>query len=71
MIVRRFNAAIWSPVNVRFYNRYDESKNFEQKFSQYEDYPSDQDLNSIQEDLMSTICDKLCQDIFNKAVVNW
>ena len=58
-------------VNVRFYNRYDESKNFEQKFSQYEDYPSDQDLNSVQEDLMNTICDKLCQDIFNKAVVNW
>ena len=58
-------------VNVRFYNRYDESKNFEQKFSQYEDYPSDQDLNAIQDDLMNTICDKLCEDIFNKAVVNW
>jgi len=58
-------------VNVRFYNRYDESKNFEQKFSQYEDYPSAQDLNSVQETLVTTICDKLCEDIFNKAVVNW
>ena len=58
-------------VNVRFFNRYDESKNFEQKFTQYEDYPSNQDLNAIQDDLMSTICDKLCEDIFNKAVVNW
>ena len=58
-------------VNVRFYNRYDESKNFEQKFSQYEDYPINQDLNSIQDDLLTTICDKLCEDIFNKAVVNW
>ena len=58
-------------VNVRFYNRFDESKNFEQKFSQYEDYPSNQDLNAIQEDLLPTICDKLCEDIFNKAVVNW
>ena len=58
-------------VNVRFFNRYDESKNFEQKFSQYEDYPSDQDLNAVQETLMQTICDKLCEDIFNKAVVNW
>ena len=58
-------------VNVRFFNRYDESKNFEQKSSQYEDYPSDQDLNAIQDDLMNTICDKLCEDIFNKAVVNW
>ena len=58
-------------VNVRFYNRYDESKNFEQKFSQYEDYPSTQDLNAVQEALIVTICDKLCEDIFNKAVVNW
>ncbi|MBQ6083882.1 MAG: LptE family protein [Bacteroidales bacterium] len=58
-------------VNVRFYNRYDESKNFEQKFSQYEDYPSNQDLNAVQETLMQTISEKLCEDIFNKAVVNW
>ena len=58
-------------VNVRFYNKYDESKNFEQKFSQYEDYPSDQDLNAVQEALIVIICDKLCEDIFNKAVVNW
>ena len=58
-------------VNVRFYNRYDESKNFEQKFSQYEDYPSNQDLNVVQEALITTICEKLSDDIFNKAVVNW
>ena len=58
-------------VNVRFYNRYDESKNFEQKFSQFEDYSSTQYLNAIQEEILVTICDKLCEDIFNKAVVNW
>ena len=58
-------------VNVRFFNRYDESKNFEQKFTQYEDYQSDLDLNAIQDDLMQTISEKLCEDIFNKAVVNW
>lgn len=58
-------------VNVRFFNRYDESKNFEQKFTQYEDYSSTDDLNAIQDDLLKSICDKLCEDIFNKAVVNW
>lgn len=58
-------------VNVRFYNRYDESKNFEQKFSQYDDYPSSQDLNSIQDNILDNIVQKLCEDIFNKAVVNW
>ena len=58
-------------VNVRFYKRFDESKNFEQKFTQYDDYPSNEDLNVVQEALVTTICDKLCEDIFNKAVVNW
>lgn len=58
-------------VNVRFFNTYDESKNFEQKFSQYEDYPSNQDLSAIQDEILNTICEKLCEDIFNKAVVNW
>ena len=58
-------------VNVRFFNKYDENKNFEQRFSQYEDYPSNMDLNSVQETLIETICEKLCEDIFNKAVVNW
>ena len=58
-------------VNVRFINIYDESKNFEQKFSQYEDYQSNLDFSSIQDELTESICAKLCEDIFNKAVVNW
>ena len=58
-------------VNVRFTNKYDESKNFEQKFSQDQDYPSGQDLNAVQGVLVETIVEDLCQDIFNKAVVNW
>ena len=58
-------------VNVRFTNKYDESKNFEQSFSQYQDYPSGQDLNAVQDVLVEQIVEDLCQDIFNKAVVNW
>lgn len=58
-------------VNVRFTNRYDEATNFEQTFSQYQDYPSNQDLNMVQDALLETIVNDLCQDIFNKAVVNW
>lgn len=58
-------------VNVRFTNKYDESKNFEQSFSQYQDYPSGQDLNAVQDILVEQIVEDLCQDIFNKAVVNW
>ena len=58
-------------VNVRFINKYEESKNFEQKFSQYQDYPSNQDLSAVQDVLVEQIIEDLCQDIFNKAVVNW
>ena len=58
-------------VNVRFSNRIDDTKDFEQSFSRYEDYPSDQDLNSVQEALTATIVDQLVEDIFNKALVNW
>ena len=58
-------------VKVRFSNRIDDTKDFEQTFSRYEDYPSDQDLNSVQESLTSTIIEQLVEDIFNKALVNW
>lgn len=58
-------------VNVRFVNIFDETKNFETKFSHYEDYPSDQELTSVQESLTGTIIEALVEDIFNKALVNW
>ena len=58
-------------VNVRFVNMFDNTKNFESKFSHYEDYPSDQDLNAVQESLTGTIIEALVEDVFNKALVNW
>ena len=58
-------------VKVRFSNRIDDTKDFEQTFSRYEDYPSNQDLNSVQASLTATIGDQLVEDIFNKALVNW
>ncbi|MCE1201987.1 MAG: LPS assembly lipoprotein LptE [Bacteroidia bacterium] len=58
-------------VNVRFYNKFEESKNFESRFTQYLDYPSDQDLNVVKDRLIREITDMLIDNIFNKAVVNW
>lgn len=58
-------------VKVRFSNRFDETKDFEQSFSHYEDYPSDQDLNAVQDNLTPIIIEALVEDIFNKALVNW
>ena len=58
-------------VKVRFTNNIDDSKDFEQTFSRYEDYPSNQELSSVQSSLTSTIVEQLVEDIFNKALVNW
>ncbi len=58
-------------VKVRYSNRFDDTKDFEQSFSHYEDYPSDQDLNAVQDNLTAVIIEALVEDIFNKALVNW
>jgi len=58
-------------INVRFTNIYDEDKDFETSFTRYEDYPSNQDLAIVQQNLIDLINEMLVDDIFNKAVVNW
>jgi len=58
-------------VNVRFFNKYEPVKDFEQEFSQFLDYSSERDLSEVKEELITQINDMLVTDIFNKAVVNW
>jgi hypothetical protein len=58
-------------VNVRFSNRYEPDKDFEQKFTQFFDYSSTTDLNSIKATLIDELSEALAQDIFDKAVINW
>jgi len=58
-------------VHVKFTNAVDPTKTFEQSFSRYEDYSSNQELSSVEADLSSKIVDMLVEDIFNQAFVNW
>lgn len=58
-------------VNVRFFNKFEPEKDFEQEFSQFLDYASDKDLSTIKEELITSLNDMLVTDIFNKALVNW
>lgn len=58
-------------LNVRFYDKLDESKNFETRFSRYQQFPSNQSLASVEDNLIETITEELTEDIFNKAFVNW
>ena len=58
-------------VQVDFTNHKNVKQSWSQIFSRYADYNSQQNLNSIQNDLIKQINDQLVEDIFNKAVVNW
>ena len=58
-------------VNVRFSNRFEPDKDFETKFTQFFDYSSTTELNSIKADLIDELSEALAQDIFDKAVINW
>ena len=58
-------------VNVRYVNKFEPDKDFEQKFTEFSEYSSDQDFNSVKADLVQQISEALADDIFNKAVINW
>ncbi|MDR0754067.1 MAG: LPS assembly lipoprotein LptE [Prevotellaceae bacterium] len=58
-------------VHVKFTNTLDDKWSFDRDFSAYEDFDSSQSLNSVQDDLIKTIVDKLIEDIFNTSVANW
>lgn len=58
-------------VNVRFVNRFEPDKDFEQRFTQFVDYDSERDLNDIKTDLIDGLNEMLTMDIFQKAVINW
>jgi len=58
-------------VNVRFFNKFEPDKDFEQEFSQYIDYSSSKDLSAVKAELIDQLNEMLTTDIFNKAVVNW
>lgn len=58
-------------VKVKYTNLFDPAKDFESNFTRFEDYPSDQDLSQVKDQLIPIINEALVDDIFNKAVVNW
>ena len=58
-------------IKVHFVNNIDHDADFDQQFSRYRDYPASQDFSSVEASLVSEIVTELCEDVFNKAVVNW
>ena len=58
-------------VQVRFTNNLDETKNFDQSFTFYEDFPQNETLNANEARILPKILDQLVQNIFNKSAADW
>lgn len=59
-------------INVRFFNTKDETKDFEQRFSFYFDFPGAAQLTGAQQETaINEIFERITQDIFNKSLANW
>lgn len=58
-------------VNVKFKNKFDATKNFEQAFTRFADYKTSSSLSAEEDKLLLEINRQLTEDIFNKAFNNW
>ncbi len=58
-------------VNVRFTNNANHAEDFERKFTASKSYPTEQNLNSVQEELVTAMVEDLTRQIFNATVANW
>lgn len=58
-------------VAVEYTNHREEGKNWRSNFSFFFDFPSSQDLASVQNEAIQAITNQLVEDIFNKAFTDW
>ncbi len=58
-------------VNVRFTNNVNHKEDFERQFSSSKTYETTQNLNSVQEELVTQMVKDLTDQIFNATVANW
>lgn len=58
-------------IKVKYTNLLDSDKDFEQTFRHFSEYDSSQSLDAVEGDLVPEILEKIVEDIFNKALVNW
>lgn len=58
-------------VNVRFVNNTNHAEDFEQSFSAFRNYPSSEQLTSVQDELIKEIVKEITEQIFNATAANW
>ena len=58
-------------VNVKFENTKNHTEDFERQFSASREFDASQQLNDVQEELVTQIIDEIVEQIFNATVANW
>ena len=59
-------------INVRYFNKYEEPKNFEKKFTHFYDFGGSEMLTGgLLDTALEEIFERITQDIFNASVANW
>lgn len=58
-------------IQVKYTNHKEPEADFEQTFSAYENYDSNESISSVEEELNALIIQKLTEDIFNATIANW
>lgn len=58
-------------VNVKYTNRFDATKSFDQNFTRFADFSSSKSISAVEADLVAEIFRQLTEDIFNRAFNNW
>ena len=58
-------------VNIKYTNAKNPKLNFEQTFTQYQDYDSRKSFQEVESELSGEIVKLIVEDIFNRAFVNW
>ncbi len=59
-------------VSVEFINRFSQENSFaKQSFSYFSDFPADQNLSDVENELIDEIFEQIIFDIFNKTAADW
>ena len=58
-------------VKVNYVHTKDEEQSFDETFSFYADFPSNQNITAVEPSLIETISDQIILQIFNRTVANW
>lgn len=58
-------------VKVKFENTTNHSEDFERQFSASREFDASQQLNDVQDELVTQIIDEIVEQIFNATVANW